>query len=207
MSWSAFWQSVHVDPPPPESFLDEAPFRGKVLNLTTGRLSDDVVRQWVSADLRRGKADAWATNNLRRDITDSGILGPPGLNGSSEGIDAERAKHVVRIEGDDYAETIAAAVIWVSKDAQRTNPGAGYTDYVIVHVRRTTGRPLTEVLRSGARAPYGKLRKAGELYWQLDTGHFFIHPVLGPLWYQQDGWSCQPNDGTQMGEICGRVKP
>jgi hypothetical protein len=37
--------------------------------------------------------------------------------------------------------------------------------------------------------------------------HFFIRPVLGPLWYLQNGWRYRPNDGTQMSEICGRVKP
>jgi hypothetical protein len=46
------------------------------------------------------------------------------------------------------------------------------------------------------------------MWWQLDTGHFFEHPTLGPLWYQKKGWSCLPEDDiTPVGRLCGRVKP
>jgi hypothetical protein len=204
-SWSTFWKSVNVAPPPPADFLDRAPFQGNFLNLTHGRLSDAIVTQWIEADLRRGQGDRYATNNLRRDIADAGIFGPPGLNGTSVQIDDELAKHVVRVEATGDARTIAAAVIWLSKEEQRANPHADLTDYVIVQVRRATGKPRVQIYRSGASAPLGKPREPGELTWQLDTGHFFVHPVLGPLWYQQNGWACHPDDGTQLGEICGRV--
>ena len=55
-SWDDYWRSIKVDPPPPRSFLDAPAFRGKILNLTTGRLTDAVVKQWIEADLRRGAA-------------------------------------------------------------------------------------------------------------------------------------------------------
>src|SRR3954469_10291916 len=86
-TWAQYWHSVKVEPPPPQTFLDAPPFHGKILNLTTGRLTDDIVKQWIDADLRRGAADSWTERNLRRDIADAGIFGPPGLNGTSEGID------------------------------------------------------------------------------------------------------------------------
>jgi hypothetical protein len=205
-TWSAFWLSVKVDLPPPPGFLASPDFHGKILNLTVGHLSDRVVRQWIEADLRRGQGDAFATYNLRRDIADAGIFGPPGLNGTSDIIDSELAKGVARIEWQGYAETVAAAVIWLSKEQQQSRTNAGYTEYVIVTVRRMTGRQRTRVYKNGVREPFGKPRKSGELTWQLDTGHFFTHPVLGPLWYQQAGWTCYPNDGTPMGAICGRVQ-
>jgi hypothetical protein len=206
-SWNDFWHSIKIDPPPPASFLDPPPFNGKILNLTTGRLSDTVVKQWIEADLRRGAADGWIGANLRRDIADAGIFGPAGLNGTSEGIDNERARGVKSIESDGYSETVAAAVIWVSKEDQRENSSAGYTDYVIVHVRRMTGRQRTRVFQNGTREAIVPAPKAGKLRWQMDSGHFFTHPVLGPLWYQQAGWRCDPDDGARMGEICGRVRP
>jgi hypothetical protein len=205
-SWDAFWSSVHVMPPPPPDFLEGPPFRGDVLNLTDGRLSDAAARRWVVADLRRGRGDAYATNNLRRDIADAEIFGPRGLNGTSESIDEELAKGTVRIDADGYAETIAAAVIWLSKEEQAAYAGLGHTDYVIVLERRMSGKQRLRILKDGTRQPLGKTRAAGQLAWQLDTGRFFNHPVLGPLWYQQAGWSCTPKDGTRNGEICGRLR-
>jgi len=206
-TWPAFWRAVQVDPPPPADFLDVGPYRGKVLNLSNGRLTDATVRQWIEGDLRRGQGDAFAGNTLRRDIAQAGMLGPPGLNGTTESIDAAIANGVDHIEAGGYAETVAAAVIWITKEQQLANPGAGYTDYVIVHVRRMSGKPRMRVFKDGKRQPFGTAPKPGELRWQLDTGHFVSHPVLGPLWYQKTGWSCKPDDGTAMGEICGRVTP
>jgi len=124
-SWAEFWHSVKVDPPPPEDFLDAPAFRGKILNLTTGRLSDDVVKKWIEADLRRGVGDSWAYGHLRRDVADAGIFGPPGLNGTSEGIDRERANGVTRIDSEGTAERVAAAVVWLSKEDQRAHPSSG----------------------------------------------------------------------------------
>jgi len=203
-SWDAFWNSAHVTPAPPRDFLEGKPYRGKFLNLTAGRLSDEAVKQWILADLRRGRGDGYATYNLRRDIADAGIFGPTGLNGTSDTIDSELSKGTLRINYEGYAETVAAAVIYLSKEDLAAHQ-VGYTDYVIVLVRRMTGLQRTRVLKNGAQEPFGKRREAGELTWQLDTGHFFNHSVLGPLWYQETGWSCTPNDGTANGEICGRV--
>jgi hypothetical protein len=206
-SWGTFWHSIEVDPPPPANFLDTPVFGGKIINLTGGRLSDEAVKQWIQADLRRGQGDAFATYKLRRDIADAGIFGPPGLNGTTEAIKSEIAKGVSHIDWAGYAEPVAAAVIWLSKEERQANLSAGYTEYVIIQVRRMTGRQRTRVYKDGKREPFGKPREPGELIWQLDTGHFFNHPVLGPLWYQKTGWTCFSNDGTQMGEICGRVQP
>lgn len=205
-SWDEFWHSVKVDPVPPANFIDVPAFRGKVLNLTTGRLSDDVVRQWIQADLRRGVADTWAAKNLRRDIAEAGIFGPPGLNGTSDAIDSERAKYTVRTEGPD-SEIVAAAVIWLSPEDRRVYARLGFTEYVIVLAFRIPTGQRFRVFGSGAREPIPSSLKPGELHWQLDTGHFFTHPVLGPLWYQQTGFTCIPDDGTRVGEICARVKP
>jgi hypothetical protein len=206
-SWRDFWRSVNVDPPPPESFLDTPRFNGKILNLTTGRLSDATVKRWIDAAMRRMNADLWIESCLRRDAANAGIFGPPGLNGSGEAIERERAKDVVRIDATGHGEIVAAGVIWLSKEDQRANPSAGYTEYVIVEVRRMTGRPRTRIFLDGTRESIGTPPKPGELRWWLETGRYYEHPVLGPLWYQDRGWKCRPEDGTRMGEICGRVMP
>src|SRR5882672_2540403 len=73
-SWDAFWSSLHVAPAPPRDFLDGKSYQGKFLNLTDGRLSDETVKQWILADFRRGRGDAFAQYNLRRDLADAGVL-------------------------------------------------------------------------------------------------------------------------------------
>ncbi len=194
-----------MSPAPPKDFLDGAPYRGRIQNLSGDRLSDETVEQWILADLRRARADAYATYNLRRDIADAGIFGPAGLNGTSETIDRERARGTQRIEYQGHSEVVSAAVVYLSEGERRTDVRAGHTEYVIVLVSRATGVKRARVLRDGGREPFGRQREKGELTWQLDTGHFVAHPVLGPLWYQEKGWACIPNDGSPNGAICGKV--
>ena len=202
-AWKSFWNSVNVDPPPPRDFL-EGDFTGKILNLTGGRLSDATVKSWILADMRRGRGDSYAGYHLRRDIADADIFGPPGLNGTSEGIDKLRAQGVERIDPDPTQRTRVAAVVWIPPEQQRANARAGFTEYAIV-----TGRESgmgTFVYRDGRKEPAGKPAPAGELRWQLDTGHFYRHGTLGALWYQQNGFTCIPGSAGITGEICGRVK-
>lgn len=203
-NWDEFWTLRGVAPAPPRDFL-EGNFNGRIVNLTDGRLSDQVVQQWALGDLRRGRGDLWATYRLRSDIVDAGVFGPPGLNGSGSGIEFLRGKGVVSIDAADTFETIAIAVVSVSKAQQAKEPSSGLTDYVIVLLNRSTGKSGTFVHGDGRReeAPSGGAK--GALSWQLDTGDFRSDPIVGPLWYQQRGWTCRPNDGSVAGEICGKL--
>jgi hypothetical protein len=203
--WEAFWHSVKVEPAPRRDFL-EGPFNGKILNLTDGRLPDDTVEAWVLADMRRGRGDLYASYNLRRDIADADVFGPPGLNGTGEGIRNARQQGLVRVKGPLSPDVVAAAVIWISPAQRQELASFGLTEYVIVQAyRRAKGR-VTRVYRDG-HIETDQTTGAADVYWQLDCGHFVDHPVLGPLWYQSRGWTCKPDDGTPVGEICGRVMP
>ena len=109
------------------------------------------------------------------------------------------------IEAPTLADVVAAAVISVPKQVQAENPVDGLTDYVIVLLFRSELGKATAIYRDGRREVM-EYKSDEELRWQLDTGHFFQHPTLGPLWYQKNGWSCRP-DETVVGKLCARVKP
>jgi hypothetical protein len=202
--WDAFWKSVDVSPAPPRDFLEGRAVE-KIRNLTVGRLSDATVKQWVLADLRRGRGDGYAYFNLRDDIADAGIFGPPGLNGTGDGIAMRRAAGVVRITGASEPEMLEAGVIWISPQMRKDHPG--FTEYAIVLVYRMSTNKRELVFADGHKEALPRAGSADEIHWQLDTGHFVDHPTLGPLWYQLKGWTCYPDDGTATGEICGRIKP
>lgn len=203
-SWRSFWLSVNVEPPPPRDFLD-AKFTGRIDNLTDGKISDATARRWVLADLRRSMGDLYASHNLRDDIANAGIFGPPGLNGTTELIEDLRDQGVDRIDAPLMANFIAAAVIPISKDMQANNPDVGLTDYVIVLLYRRSNAGGVTIFDDGHREPIAG-SPDNELRWQIDTGWFVDHEVLGPLWYQERGWTCRP-DATVVGKLCGLVKP
>jgi hypothetical protein len=203
-SWRSFWLSVNVEPPPPRDFLD-AKFTGRIDNLTHGQIPDATARQWVLADLRRSMGDLYAAHNLRDDIANAGLLGPPGLNGTTDLIDELRDQGVDRIDAPLMANFIAAAVIPISKEMQADNPDAGLTDYVIVLLYRRSNAGGVTLFNDGHREPIAGSSDT-ELRWQIDTGWFVDHEVLGPIWYQQRGWTCRP-DSSVVGKLCGLVKP
>lgn len=204
-SWDAFWASVKVDPPPPENFLDVT-FKGRIDNFTNGQISNVVARKWVFADLRRGVGDGYAAMNLREDIANADIFGPPGLNGTGPAIQSMRKKGVERLEATPATpDIIAAALIAIPQPMTAAQRQAGLTDYVIVLLFRSTPGKGTVIYRDGHRE-VSESTSDGEFHWQLDTGHFFEHPTLGPLWYQKNGWSCRPDD-TVVGQLCGLVQP
>ena len=205
-NWDAYWLERGVRPPPPRNFL-EGEFNGKLLNLTEGRLSDATVRMWVLADLRRGRGDSWATCQLRLDITNADVFGPPGLNGTGAGVERALERGAVSIDAEPTFETVAAAVVTVSKQLQADHPELGLTDYVVVLMNRSTGKPTSLVFTDGHKEPFGAARDAGELRWQLDTGAYVADRTVGGLWYQLRGWACKPDDGSVTGELCGLLKP
>jgi hypothetical protein len=203
-AWRDYWVSVNVEPAPPRNFLD-VEFKGRIDNLTRGALSDATVRQWVLADLRRSMGDLYASQNLRDDIANAGIFGPPGLNGTTDLIEELRAAGVDRIDAPMMAEYLAAAVVPVSRETQQKNPDVGFTDYVIVLLYRPRAAGGVTIYTNGQREPIASSANR-EPRWQIDTGHFVAHPTLGPLWYQERGWTCRP-DSSAVGQICGLVKP
>jgi len=203
--WDSFWRSVKVSPAPSRDFL-EGQDDVVVRNLTVGRLSDDTAKAWVLADLRRSRGDNYSLYNLRRDIADAGIFGPPGLNGTSEEIDRLRGQGIEKFTGDLSIDVVTAAVVWVSPQQRREHPDIGLTEYVIVLLYRMPPGRRAKQYADGRSEPFA-LADAIQLRWQLDSGHFFEHPALGPLWYQHRGWTCVPHDGTLTGEICGRLRP
>ncbi|HUQ09093.1 MAG TPA: hypothetical protein VM146_02170 [Steroidobacteraceae bacterium] len=203
-TWRSFWLSVNVEPAPPRDFLD-ARFTGRIDNLTNGMLSDATARRWVLADLRRSLGDLYASHNLRDDIANAGIFGPPGLNGTTDLIEELRDQGVDHIDAPLMASFIAAAVVPVSKEIQANNPEAGLTDYVIVLLYRRSNAGGVTIFNDGHREPITGSGDS-ELRWQIDTGWFVDHEVVGPLWYQQRGWTCRP-DSSVVGKLCGLVKP
>jgi hypothetical protein len=102
---------------------------------------------------------------------------------------------------------VAAGVVAVPKEQQQRKSWAGLTDFVIVQVFRSTGEPCTRTLADGRTETLPTRRRPGELSWQLDTGEFRDDPVIGPLWYQARGWSCQMDGSGDLDEICGLVRP
>src|SRR5690349_15110560 len=207
VDWAEYWKSVGVDPAPPKGFL-KVDYSGRIENLTDGKLPDATVRQWVLADLRRGQGDFYAGKNLRDDIANAGVFGPKGLNGTGQNIQMMRQAGVVRTEGPG-PDILAVAVIAVPPQLQRAHPEAALTDYVVVMLFRApqgSGTIYFQDGRTETRQGYGKGHGEENLFWQLDTGYFYQHPVLGPLWYQKSGWSCQPGD-SGIGTLCARVKP
>jgi hypothetical protein len=206
LAWEEYWASHGVAPPPPRDFL-EGRLMPAVQNLTGGRVSDETAAQWVGGDLRRGQGDNWAVTHMRLDLINADVLGPPGLNGSSRFVETERDKGVVELRFPPTSKVVAAGVLAVSKDLQLKYPGAGLTDYVLVLVYRSSGGGPERIYANGHSEPMSDMRPpAGELRWQLDTGDYRDNPVVGPLWYQQRGWSCRPGDGTVTGALCALVK-
>jgi hypothetical protein len=205
-TWDAFWQSVNVSPSPPRDFLD-GDFVGQIMNYTDGKLDDQTVRAWALADMRRGRGDSWSYVNLRRDMADANIFGPPGLNGTGAGIEEERKNGVAQIDLEIDQEFLAAGVIWVAPEVREKFPDLGLTEYIIVIAYLPPQGRRARVFADGRREPLAVPDEADEVHWQLDTGHFVDHPVLGPLWYQQMGYSCIPNDRTVTGKYCGLVEP
>jgi hypothetical protein len=116
-----------------------------------------------------------------------------------------RYQGVERLEAPTMPDVIAAAVISIQQPMQAEQLAAGLTDYVIVLLYRSKPGKTAVIYRDGRRE-VSEIKSNGELHWQLDTGHFFEHPTLGPLWYQKNGWSCEPDD-PGMGRLCSRVKP
>jgi hypothetical protein len=207
-AWDTFWRSRGVSPAPPPDFMDVPPQPvPEVINQTAGALDDDTARRWVAADLRRGRADGWASNHLRLDVANAGVFGPAGLNGTARGIEGSLAAGAVEIRCAFPSEVVAAAVVAVPRDLQALTPRwVGLTDFVIVLKIRAGDRRCERILRDGRHEPVRSLRVVGELSWQLDTGQFRDDPVVGQLWYQVRGWSCRPDQETITGRLCGVVE-
>jgi hypothetical protein len=206
LTWNEYWVAHGVNKPPPRNFL-EAKFNGTIQNLSNGKLSDTTARRWALADLRRGRGDLWAAEHLRLDIVNAGVLGPPGLNGTGAHIESELAKGVVRLETGGALEIVTVAVIDVEEILGKSAPKADVPKFMCVFVYRATGKGTKRTFKDGRVEAIEAHAKAGDLSWQVDTGWFFDDPALGPLWYQEHGWACVPNDGSVTGKICGMVKP
>jgi hypothetical protein len=208
-AWELYWRSRNVSPAPPPDFLEPrrpaTPVRW--LNLTRDAITDNTAARWILGDMRRAAGDGWASRHMRVDIVNAGVLGPQGLNGDDRFIADEQAKGTVEIQHPEPAgELVAAAVVAIPPDVRRKAPTAELTDFVIVILYRSTGKPSVRVQRDGRRELLAAPHSAGELGWQLDTGKFTDDPLIGPLWYQARGWSCRP-DSSVVGQICGLVQP
>ena len=207
-AWDAFWRSRGVSPAPPRDFLDlPAGPQPELLNLTDGAITDETAARWVNADLRRLGGDSWAARHLRLDIASADVLGPPGLNGTDESIKKEQAMGTIERTSRSPPTIVMAAVIAVSGYLLKEFPAVGLTNFVIVLVYRATGEGGERVFSDGRRESIPARRPAGQLSWQLDTGEFRENPVVGPLWYQARGWSCQPDGNRVTDSICGLVRP
>jgi hypothetical protein len=206
--WRAFWSARGVSPAPPEDFLD-APVQPlpQIVNATAGRLDDETAKKWVVADLRRGRGDAWASMHLRLDIANAGVLGPVGFNGTDEGITSSLAKGVVQIACPPaLSRTAAAAVVAVPQELRMGAPRLGLTPFVIVFRYEHGDGACEQLFGDGHREALPQRRSPGVPSWQLDTGSLRDDPVVGALWYQADGYSCDPAEDSPIGALCGVVE-
>jgi hypothetical protein len=206
-TWGKFWIAHRVDPPPPRDFMESKASPLKVLNLTNGLISDQTAQRWAEANRRRGRGDQWAACHLRLDLVNAGILGPPGLHGTDQGILAERAKGAVALSCEPRFTIEKVAVIAISKDMKRRHTDMDLTDFVIVNMFRANGVVAMRTLSDGRKEGLPARRKKGDVSWQLDTGEFRDDAVIGPLWYQAAGWSCGASNPGTLDDICGLVKP
>jgi hypothetical protein len=206
-AWDEFWRARKVVPAPPQTVLDGDPSPPpEILNLTNGHLGDEVVRKWAMAALRRGRGDGWAAHHLRLDVVNADVFGPPGLNGSDEAIASERAKGTREIRCRP-GTVVAVGVVAVPRETRERIAEAGLTEFVVVEMYRASGEPCERVHADGTTAVRPSRRARGELSWQLDTGDFRDDPVVGPLWYQAHGWSCNTEEKGMVDEICALVHP
>jgi hypothetical protein len=215
-TWDSFWRARGVSPAPPQDFLELPPGPPpRILNLTDGAITDDTALRWSIAYLRRESGDAWAYRHMRLDIVNAGVLGPPGLNGTANGIEAELARGTVEIEHrSSPGAVVAIAVIAVPVDIKRRDElqqggtaSVGLTDFVLVNVFTASGLPGDRILADGTREPLPAIGQAGALAWQLNTGEFRDDPVVGPLWYQARGWNCSPRGSSDLARLCALVQP
>jgi hypothetical protein len=206
-TWDEFWLAHHVEPSPPKGFLGTPPRDLQVLNLTNGAIDDATARRWAGAAWRRGQGDRWAECNLRMDLINSGVLGPPGLNGTDQFVKAELAMGTKSLTCNPGADAVKVAVIAVTDEMKSKHAAARLTPYVIVSMSRINGSTGTRTRADGSRETVSTRRKKGELIWQLDTGQVRDSPVIGRLWYQANGFSCRPDGSTPLDDICGLVKP
>jgi hypothetical protein len=207
-TWTAFWQSKGVAPAPPRDFLEYPGPAPEVLNLTNGAISDETASRWVAADLRRGKGDEWAMCHLRLDVANAGILGPRGLNGTDEAINEERVRGAVGLDCSVTRSVVdRVAVVAIPEATRRRIPEARLTDFVIVQRSKATGRDGERIFADGHRERVQSRVASNQPRWQLDAGEFREDPVVGPLWYQAEGWSCRIDGTTRLDEICRLVQP
>jgi hypothetical protein len=204
--WNEFWRAHHVDPPPPRNFMEAAPSKIQVLNLTSGAITDQTARSWAAADRRRGRGDAWAECHLRLDLVNAGILGPPGLSGTDQYVLMELNKGAVAFSCAPAYDIEKMAVVAVSKEMKQKHSSAGLTDFVIVIMSRANGVVGTRKFSDGREETLPSHRK-GDLIWQLDTGEFRNNAVIGPIWYQAMGWSCGVTRPGTLDDICRLVQP
>jgi len=184
---------------------ESPPFQ--VLNLTNGAISDGAAKSWAEANRRRGRGDVWAECHLRDDLVNAGVLGPPGLNGTDGFISAERSRGTVALTCEPRFTVDKVAVIAVSDAMKRAHPDAELTNFVIVSQSRANGDAWTRTLGDGRKEQLPVRSRKGELRWQLDTGEFRSNEVVGPLWYQANGWSCGITRPGTLDDICRLVQP
>ncbi|HEV7608482.1 MAG TPA: hypothetical protein VGO61_14150 [Steroidobacteraceae bacterium] len=206
-SWDAFWRAHNVNPPPPRNFMGSLPANLKVLNMTNGAIDDAAARRWAEAALRRGQADRWAECNLRLDLVNSGVLGPPGLNGTGQFVENELANGTKSLSCNPSADVEKIAVIHVTEDMRRKHPDAHLTPYVIVFMSRVNGSVGTRTRSDGSQESLPTRLKKGEMAWQLDIGQIRDNPAIGQLWYQANGFGCRADGSTPLDDICALVKP
>jgi hypothetical protein len=207
-SWDDYWQQHGVSPPPPRDFLHHWSEPAQILNLTNGALSDETVRRWVIADLRRSAGDEWAFHHLRLDLANAGVLGPRGLNGTDRAIESELARGTVEIDcGGAPSVHATAAVVAVPWKLRNQNPGSRLTEFVIVFAGHSA-EGCKRVLKDGQVEPINRMPASDSerLEWHLDTGDFQEDEVIGDLWYQARGSSCKPRGIGSVNEVCALVR-
>jgi hypothetical protein len=66
---------------------------------------------------------------------------------------------------------------------------------------------MTRTLSDGRKELVPVHARPGVVSWQLDTGEFRDNAVIGPVWYQANGWGCSNTRRGTLDDICALVEP
>jgi hypothetical protein len=179
----------------------------EIINRTGDAADDATVRRWALADLRRLQGDNWASDNLRMDVVNADVFGPPGLNGTDVGIRRHTSEGLLAVRCPP-PNIVKAAVVRVPVALQKAvTRDVGLTDFVVVLMYRGAAEGCERIHRDGSRDTLPPHVREGAFSWQLDSGEFRTDPVVGDLWYQARGWTCRPDPGDVIGSLCGVIGP
>jgi hypothetical protein len=173
-SAAAVWSRRGVTPAPPAGFLDAY----AALPLPVAATNAPDAAAYVRAAVRELSGDTYATDHLRLDLVDSGVLGVTGLAGDDTSI--IQAENAGLASTDTTLRAVLAAAVLKLSPAQAKD----LDDYVVV-LRLQYG-PTVGTYTDGT----SKTLPAGAPVSQAVAGHLVTSPLLGTYLYVTSATDC-----------------